>query len=132
MRNALLVRRWRTGSCFLPRQIEAAPDGRKQTQTSPQDDLEQGPLGADLRGKRWPHADDPRSGLGKGGGRHLDLGAGINAGPLLRSINIKEAESGDTAFTPGVIWVEGSKKWRCESNHPTAFNSQPKKKSLDS
>jgi hypothetical protein len=59
-------------------------------------------------------------------------GAGINAGPLLRSINIKEAESGDTAFTPGVIWVEGSKKWRCESNHPTAFNSQPKKKSLDS
>jgi hypothetical protein len=29
--NALLVRRSRTGSCFSPRQQEAAPDGEEQT-----------------------------------------------------------------------------------------------------
>jgi hypothetical protein len=35
-RNALLVRRSRTESCFSPRQLEAARNGEEQTQTSPE------------------------------------------------------------------------------------------------
>jgi hypothetical protein len=56
MGNALLVRRSTTASCFSPRQLEAAPDGEKQTQACPEDGSEiTGSRTIQIRSPEQPH-----------------------------------------------------------------------------